>query len=424
MKKIKLYSLLLLLWSFGNTMAFCQQPTLKVGDKIPDLEFRQVVNFSRKSARLSDFKGKAVILDFWATWCKACVSNFPKNDSLQKEFSSKLQFILVTLEQPEKVSKFFKRVQPAKSFSLPSVSDTSAAIGGLFTFKEIPHYIWIDTSGIIRAITGSDRINKRNIEDFIAGQLKGLTVKTDAAAVNLDTSNPLLSDKNLIKQTNIISYSLLSDGITGALYLSSTPQKGIYANRRIAGSNLSMERLFCLAYGKGFDLNTVPSKRVIFEDSLTRSTVKKYYTYDLIIPQSDSAALYRTMKEDLYQKFGHKASFQNREKYCVVISQISPGSVKASASNDLPVSEHNQFYILLKKQPMSELRKSIKEFLKGDLIDVLDETGYSGNIDIDVKVNLADLAALNQALMPYGLSVRKEIRPISMLVISKKDHSW
>jgi thiol-disulfide isomerase/thioredoxin len=36
------------------------------------------------------FNGKLMILDFWATWCGACISKFPKLDSLQKKYADKL----------------------------------------------------------------------------------------------------------------------------------------------------------------------------------------------------------------------------------------------------------------------------------------------------------------------------------------------
>src|SRR5688572_26528195 len=76
-----------------------QQPSsvikeLKIGDIVPDIEFL-MVNYSKPTARLSDFKGKVVILDFWATWCGSCIEAFPKIDLAQKEFGDRLQVILV-----------------------------------------------------------------------------------------------------------------------------------------------------------------------------------------------------------------------------------------------------------------------------------------------------------------------------------------
>src|SRR3977135_207668 len=53
--------------------------SLSVGDKVPEIEF-QMLNYSSPVAKLSDFKGKLLLLDFWATWCGPCIGSFPKLD--------------------------------------------------------------------------------------------------------------------------------------------------------------------------------------------------------------------------------------------------------------------------------------------------------------------------------------------------------
>lgn len=50
---------------------------LNIGDKVPDIEFKDVVNYPKKKVKLSDFKGQMVILDFWGTYCCTCIAMFP-----------------------------------------------------------------------------------------------------------------------------------------------------------------------------------------------------------------------------------------------------------------------------------------------------------------------------------------------------------
>ena len=87
---------------------------LSVGDKVPDIQFTQMVNSKSQTASLSQFKGKLVILDFWATWCSACIKNFPLLDSMQRLHTDKLQVILVntatTHDTKEKITKLFSRL--------------------------------------------------------------------------------------------------------------------------------------------------------------------------------------------------------------------------------------------------------------------------------------------------------------------------
>src|SRR5690606_14700910 len=70
---------------------------LQIGDTIPDYLWHlplQVVNYSpaggKDAITLNDYRDKLIILDFWATWCKPCISSLYKLDTLQKQFAGEL----------------------------------------------------------------------------------------------------------------------------------------------------------------------------------------------------------------------------------------------------------------------------------------------------------------------------------------------
>jgi peroxiredoxin len=72
--------------------------TLKVSDRAPDFTVPRIVGKGRgDQIRLSDYQGKLVLLDFWASWCGPCVAEMPAIKDLQKTFGSDSRFQLIGL---------------------------------------------------------------------------------------------------------------------------------------------------------------------------------------------------------------------------------------------------------------------------------------------------------------------------------------
>ena len=101
-----------------------------------------------KSVKLSDFKGKVVILDFWATWCPPCRAEIPHFVELQNQYKDKgLVIVGVSLDEggPAVVSSFVKE----QKINYPIVmgnEDVSTAYGNI---QAIPTTFVIDTNGNI-----------------------------------------------------------------------------------------------------------------------------------------------------------------------------------------------------------------------------------------------------------------------------------
>src|SRR5882762_10107873 len=91
--------LFLLIAGISNGQSFDKEIVnfipVKVGDTLPDYSIGNMINYSSTSARLSDFKGKWMILDLWSSTCSGCLAAMPKLLQLQKEFEGKLQIIML-----------------------------------------------------------------------------------------------------------------------------------------------------------------------------------------------------------------------------------------------------------------------------------------------------------------------------------------
>lgn len=123
---------------------------LKIGEKVPDFEFA-IKNYHSPTAKISDFKGKLLILDFWTTRCASCIYSFPKMEKLQKQYGDKIQVILVNVRESEAEikSQLKNRRNPIPELeSIPSVV-SNLAMTQLFPHRFDGNYYWIDPEGIL-----------------------------------------------------------------------------------------------------------------------------------------------------------------------------------------------------------------------------------------------------------------------------------
>lgn len=95
---------------------------------------------------LADFRGKVVVLDFWATWCPPCKREIPDFIELQSHYGSKgVQIIGIGMDEPEKLKAF--AISTGMNYSvLLGTDDIAMKYGGI---SGIPTTFIIDRSGKI-----------------------------------------------------------------------------------------------------------------------------------------------------------------------------------------------------------------------------------------------------------------------------------
>ena len=105
-----------------------------------------LVDMNGRSVSLADFKGKVVILDFWATWCPPCKREIPDFIKLQSEYGSKgLQIVGIALDQPNKVQAFVKD----NGMNYPVLLGTDEVAANYGGVEAIPTTFIIDKNGKI-----------------------------------------------------------------------------------------------------------------------------------------------------------------------------------------------------------------------------------------------------------------------------------
>lgn len=102
-------------------------------------------DFNGRPIRLSDFKGKVVVLNFWTTWCPDCRREMPALEQLHQQFKERPWVLLAVdlRESRDKVIQFFKD----KHFTFTALLDQDGAAGRSFGIRSIPTTFIIDQDG-------------------------------------------------------------------------------------------------------------------------------------------------------------------------------------------------------------------------------------------------------------------------------------
>ena len=110
-------------------------------------------------------KGEVVFISYWATWCPPCIAEFPSIDALYKDYGDKINFVMISNEDPEKIRKFLEK----KNFAVPAFIPKMEAPEDLYE-KTIPTNYIIDASGkIIIKEKGATDWNSEKVRQILDG---------------------------------------------------------------------------------------------------------------------------------------------------------------------------------------------------------------------------------------------------------------
>ncbi len=162
MKTIKRLSYALALILTLSLLPSCTQPPgsegpVEIGKAAPAFQLR---GLDGGEVSLDQFKGKVVLLDFWATWCGPCRMSMPMLERLQKEFPNDLVLLAINLqESPEEVRDYIHR----QNLQSRVLLDEEGRVGRAYQSESIPMQVLIDRNGIVRdVLVGfSPRIGER-----------------------------------------------------------------------------------------------------------------------------------------------------------------------------------------------------------------------------------------------------------------------
>jgi peroxiredoxin len=114
-----------------------------VGSKAPDFELKTLTG---ESVKLSDLKGKKVMLNFWATWCPPCKAEMPDMEKFHQEVSDDVTILAVNIDPQLDVQAFVDEYK----ITFPIPLDTDDVVNGQYDVLSIPTTYFIDSKGIIQ----------------------------------------------------------------------------------------------------------------------------------------------------------------------------------------------------------------------------------------------------------------------------------
>ncbi len=131
--------------------ALRESNTLLKGMDAPDFE---LLNEKGHKVKLSDYKGKVIYLDFWATWCNACIRQMTNSDNLKNTFKNKdVVFIYISLDYTESEWKNYVRRHTVPGIHLYAKGAYGSDVAKDYGVKKLPALFIIDKNGVVQRNT-------------------------------------------------------------------------------------------------------------------------------------------------------------------------------------------------------------------------------------------------------------------------------
>ncbi len=143
----------------------------KVGDRAADFSLKDL---SGQTVKLSDLRGKVVLLDFWASWCAPCRKELPALDQMAaryKKAGKDVVILAVNIDKDRAKARRF--LQEARVKNVRVLLDPQGAVASRYELPTMPTSFVIDQRGIVREVTDGYRSgDEKKLQKVIDGLLK------------------------------------------------------------------------------------------------------------------------------------------------------------------------------------------------------------------------------------------------------------
>lgn len=432
----KLYITVMAILFLGGLPAWSQtvnqRQYLDTGDHVPDLVVQNVSNWTRSSFRLSDFRGKLLILDFWDRTCVSCIKSFPKADSLQKQFGNKLQWILVTRNSQKEIDEHFVKLKKNPIPKLVSVTGDTV-FSNLFYYRSVPHLVIIDANGKVAAITSPASATAQNITALLNGKTPALYYNNQIPLSEIkdpwnEVESPYMEYFSClmrrIKGRPSGGDSWLTDSVTRKRMGYRTTTSTILDLYKMAWGNAQDGGRF--RYNNRLVLEVKQPSYYLYPEDLSQlgQWVDDHcYEYAIRIPVARADEFYNLMRQDLDRYFGLEIKIEKRTLKCLLLVRTSVKD-KIKTAGGKPMIQSGEG-LTIRNYPVDYLVSNIA--FDNNIypfkfpLPVVNETAYTDKIDIDLSVDMKNIPALRKELNKYDLDIIVGQKDLEVLVIKEKE---
>lgn len=419
---------ILLIGLFFSLETYSQEySNLGVGDQVPDYTFTNLINYPTNTAKVSDFKGKLLILDFWSTSCVSCIASWPKLIKLQENFKNKIQIILVNPTQNEERvrSVFAKRKKLAGvDVTLPTICGDTILSKQMFQHSSVPHVVWIDVNGVVRSISFGQTLNETNIKAFLSGKHSEIPQKTDYE-IQWNQKKPLFVNGNAGNGNKLVwnaTFSNYVDGLGRTFGFNiAKDSSSLYA------INCSPLEMYAIAYSSNLEqYERIPLSRIRLNVRDTSAyqlpepgKSNNMYTYHLFTNGQQLSILKDAMQTDINRQFRTNVEWKMVKKQCLVFSIEDAIKARYREGKKRLIISDVEFRVngMRMEQIISFLETDLYFFSKYPIID---ETAQLGELcEINIETNVKDPIALDNQLGRYGIRLKIEPRIVKVLTINE-----
>ncbi len=365
---------------------------IQVGVEVPDFEMQVLTNQGTTTTKIRDYRGKVIILEFWATYCGPCLPAMDHLAEVRNNFTDEVEVFAITDEPRSKVVNFLN----TRPTSLLIALDDDKTLNRLFYHQFMPHTVIIGPDGFVKAITSPDQITKELI--YMAKSGAELTVKTKAEFASSD-----------VNDTALVQYSLEDNSFYKVIISPQVEGVQSQVNKKAANEyefvNCTVPMMYQALYQT--TLKDTDERPCLEVTQQTRYLLQENHQYclKLKVPEKQERAIGLIGMRHLEEVFSIKPQneMRSRNVYSLVISE--PDSLSADSLAASP-----------------EGKMSLKDFIsllwETRLVDkpIINDSGLPDDTVVSIEIP-TQVYEVDRRLASIGMRLEAKTKETSCLIL-------